>query len=114
MVSDLKTSTNKGCKIAAQKRAGSFLVSVFLTPFNGLCAPTSQSPMSKLFDFRNPWGKVMKRSGLRFLKNAFAYKGCKIAAKKKKRIFFHLFTPFERLFAPTSQSPMSKLPFVVL
>ena len=34
-----------------------FLVSVFLTPFNGLFAPTSQSQMSKLFIFSESLGK---------------------------------------------------------
>ena len=39
------------------------------------------------------------------------FAGCKIAAAKKVfyRFFFHLFTLFKRLFAPTSLSPMSKL-----
>ena len=39
----------------------------------------------------------------------FAYKECKIAATKKKKDFFHLFTLFKRLCAPTSWSPMSQL-----
>ena len=40
----------------------------------------------------------------------FAHKRCKIAASKKFFTeFIHLFTPFERLFAITFQSPMSKL-----
>ena len=34
-----------------------FLVLVFLTPFNGLFSPTSQSPMSKLFRFLKSLGK---------------------------------------------------------
>ena len=34
--------------------------------FNGLFAPTSQSRMSNIFRDRNPWGKVMERSGLTF------------------------------------------------
>ena len=37
-------------------------------------------------DFRNPCGKVMKRSGLKF-KN-FAHKGCKIAVAKFYGVFF--------------------------
>ena len=74
MVSDLKTFTNTGCKIAAQKKVSFwenvalltriFLVSVFLTQFNGLFAPTSQSP--NFLDFRKALGKVMEKSGLRF------------------------------------------------
>ena len=41
----------------------------------------------------------------------FASKGCKTTAAKKvyHRFSFHLFTPLKRLFASTSQSPMSKL-----
>ena len=38
----------------------------FEVPFNGLFAPTSQSRMSNIFRIRNPWGKVMERSGLTF------------------------------------------------
>ena len=42
----------------------------------------------------------------------FAPKGCKIAAAKKvfyRFFLLDLFTPFKSLFAPASQSPMSKL-----
>ena len=48
VVSDLKTLSNKGCKIAAEENfefgefclnEPDFLVSVFLSPFNGLFAP---------------------------------------------------------------------------
>ena len=56
MVSDLKTFTNKGCKIAALKRS-LFLVWVFLTPFYCLVAPTSRSLKSKLFRFSQFLGK---------------------------------------------------------
>ena len=38
----------------------------FEVPFKCLCAPTSQSWMSKIVELQNPWGKVMERSGLRF------------------------------------------------
>ena len=51
VISDLKTFTNKGCKIAAQKKvcfwanfalmSRMFLVLVFLTAFNVIFAPTS-------------------------------------------------------------------------
>ena len=37
----------------------------------------------------------------------FAHKGCKIVAADQG--FFYLLTPFQRLFARTSQSPMYKL-----
>ena len=42
----------------------------------------------------------------------FAHKGCHIAAAiffVYRFFLFHLLTLFKRLFAPTSQSPMSKL-----
>ena len=38
----------------------------FDVPFKRLFAPTSGICMSKILDIRNPWGKVMERSGLRF------------------------------------------------
>ena len=38
----------------------------FEVPFNGLFAPTSRSRMSNILEIRNPWGKVMERSGLLF------------------------------------------------
>ena len=61
---DLKTFTNKGCKIAAQKKfflgefcltEQDFLVSVFLTPLNGLFSPFSKVQCQNFFDFWNPW-----------------------------------------------------------
>ena len=68
VVSDSKTFTYKGCKIAGQTKVcfGAnfailnriFLVLVFLTPFTSLFAPTSQSPMSKLFRFLESLGKT--------------------------------------------------------
>ena len=42
-----------------------FLVLVFLTPFNGLLAPTSQNLMFKLFKFSESLGESNERSGLR-------------------------------------------------
>ena len=67
MFSDFKTFTNKGCKIVAQIRvcfwtnfglmSRIFLVSVFLTPFNDVFAPTSWNQMSKLFWFSEFLGK---------------------------------------------------------
>ena len=72
MVWDLATFTIQGCKIAAQIEvsfrqiltfwAGFFLylfcILYFLTPFNGLFAPTSQTTMSKLFRFSELLGKI--------------------------------------------------------
>ena len=66
VVSDLKNFTNKGCKIAAQKKlifwanfallSRIVLVLVFLTPFNSLFALTSQSLMCKMFIFLESLG----------------------------------------------------------
>ena len=39
----------------------------FEVPFNGLCAPTSQSQMLQILEIRNPWRKVMERTGLTFI-----------------------------------------------
>ena len=36
-----------------------------LLDFEAYFAPTSQSQMSKILAIRNPWGKVLERSGLR-------------------------------------------------
>ena len=60
-------------------------------------------------EIQNPWGKVLKRSGLRF--EHLAQNGLKLPQKKKiiVQIFFPVFTAFKRLFAPTSLTPMSKL-----
>ena len=67
MVSELKTFAHKGCKIATQNKvcfwanfallSRIFLVLLFLTPFNGIFAPTSQSPMCKLFRFSESLGE---------------------------------------------------------
>ena len=83
-----KSFTNKGCKIAAQKncfwanfsiflwyRCFSLRLTVFLPPL-----PEVQCP--NFLDFRNPWGKVMERSGLRF-ENFSLIKGVKLPRKKK-------------------------------
>ena len=37
----------------------------FEVPFKRLFAPTSGIRMSKSLEIRNPWGKVIERSGLR-------------------------------------------------
>ena len=91
MFLDLKTFTNKGCKIATQKevcfgtnfallsrifwyQCFSLRLTIFLPPL-----PKVQCP--NFLDFQNPWGKVMERSGLRI--DNFCSKRCKIAAVKK-------------------------------
>ena len=57
-----------------------FLVLVFLIPFNGLLPPIPEVQCANFLDFRIPWEKVMKRSGVKF--ENFSHKGCKIAAAK--------------------------------
>ena len=60
-------------------------------------------------EIRNPWGKVMERSCLRY--EHFVWKLSKIAAQKK--VFFLTFftfeVPFNGLFAPTSRNRMSNV-----
>ena len=82
-----------------------FFLLVFLTPFNGIFAPTSWSQMSQLFRCLEFLGKS---NGKKW--SQISNKGCKITvAKTFFYVFFHLFSPFKRLFAPTSQSLISKL-----
>ena len=60
----------------------------FLTPFNGLFAPTSRSPMSKLFRFSESLGKSNGKKWSQIWK-LFSHKGCKIAAAKT--VFYGFF-----------------------
>ena len=96
MVSDFKTFTNNGCKIAAQKSLfwgefclteQDFLISVFLTTFNGFLAPISRSPMSKLLKFSEFLGKSYGKKRSKIKKKIIFHKGCKIAAQKKGFFF---------------------------
>ena len=68
VVTNFKTFTNKGCKIATHffflggwgrilPYRASILVLVFLTPFYGLFAPTSFSPMWNFLRFLKSFGK---------------------------------------------------------
>ena len=66
VVSDLKIFAHKGCKIAVAKKVFyrffnicSFCLNIFLPPL-----PEVQCP--NFLDFRNLWGKVLEKSGLRF------------------------------------------------
>ena len=58
------------------------LVSVFLTPFTGLFAPTSRSPMSKLFRFSESLWKSNGKKWSQILKLLLT-KGVKSPRKKK-------------------------------
>ena len=104
----MKTFTNKGCKIAWQRKVCfwvnfallrrifwyqcfSLCLTVFLLPF-----PEVQYP--NFLDFRNYWEKVIERSGLRFKIKLLLIKGVKSPRQKKllTDIFCHLFIPFKR------------------
>ena len=103
VVSDLKTFTNKRCKIAARKKncfcanfallSMIFLVSVFLTPFNNLFAPTSRSPMSKLFRVSESLGKSNGKKWSQIWK-LLLIKGVKSPRKKKFFTDFFLFVHY--------------------
>ena len=66
----------------------------FLTPFNGIFAPISRSPMSKFFRFPESLGKSNVKKWFLDLKT-FAHKGCKIAAAKQ---FLQIFFSFVHSF----------------
>ena len=68
-----------------------FLVSVFLTLFNGLFAPTSLSPMSKLFLILGILGEKGWEGMVTDLR-IFAHKGCKTTAAKS--VFYNFFSSF--------------------
>ena len=82
MVSDLKTFAHKRCKIAAAKK-GFYRFFHFFSPFKDLFAPTSQSPISKLFRFSEFFGEKRWKE---VVSESFAHKERKIAAQ-----FFCLF-----------------------
>ena len=62
----------------------SVCLSTFEVPFNGLFSPTSQSRMSNI-EIRNPWGKVMERSGLTL---EFFLFGSGLKLPRTKKVFF--------------------------
>ena len=68
-----------------------FLVSVFLTPFNCLFSPTSQSPMSKLFIFSESLGKSNEKKWSQILQLSLI-KDVKLPRQKKS--FFTDFVSF--------------------
>ena len=65
MVSDLKTFVHKGCKIAGAKKVCYRFFYLF-TPFKCFLPPLPEVQCPNFLEFRNPWGKVMERIGLRF------------------------------------------------
>ena len=120
MVSDLKTFANKGCKISAQIKgffrenfallSRIFLVSMFLTLFNGLCAPTSQRQMSKLFRFSEFLGKSNGKKWSQIWK-LLLKKDVKLPQQKSffLPILFCICSLYLNIFFPQNPwSPMSK------
>ena len=112
MVSDLNIFGQKLSKIAAIKY---FFTNFFLNFFTfevlltRLCAPTSWSRTSNIFrdseSLRKSIGNKWSWIWTFFLKN-----GLKLPVQIFFTVFSSpLFTPFKRLFAPNSQSQMSKL-----
>ena len=79
-----------------------YRLTVFLPPL-----PEVGCPM--FLEIRNPWGKVMERSGLRY--EHFCLKIVK--NRRAKKVFFFTFFTFEvsfnGLFAPTSRGWMSNI-----
>ena len=58
---------HKGCKIAAAKIVFYRLFFlIFSLRLNVFMLPLSEAQCPNFLDFWNPWGKLMKRSGLRF------------------------------------------------
>ena len=92
MVPDLKTFTNKVCKIAAHFFFvfGQILPYwVFLTPVNCLLPPTSRSPMWSLFRFSESLGKSNGRKWSQIWK-LLLIKGVK-SQRQKIRSFLQFF-----------------------
>ena len=106
--------SNTGCKIAAQKKSlflgkfcltdQDFLVLVFLTPLNDHFALIFRSPVSKLFCLSESSGKSNRKKWSQIWK-LLLIKGVKSPRRTKffLRIFFHLFTLLNCLFAPFSE-----------
>ena len=99
MVSDLKTFTNKRCKIATQNPncffanfallSRIFFLLVFFTSCNRLFAPTSWSQMSKLFWFAESLRKINEKKWSQIGK-LLLKKGAKLP-RWKKFFFFYRF-----------------------
>ena len=64
-------------------------LTVFLPPFPKVCCPN-------ILDFRNPWGKGMKRCGLRF-KKLLLIKGVKLPRNFFLSFFWQIF-PNQQIF----------------
>ena len=82
MVSDLKTFAHKWCKITAAKKKINLRFFHLFTPFKRPFAPTSRSPMSKLFRFLESLGKSFGKKWSQIGK-LLLIKGVKWPRKKK-------------------------------
>ena len=81
----------------------------FEVPLHSLFALTSQSWMSKISIYSE---SLVKSNGKKWSQiwKLLLIKGVKLPQQKKFFTdFFYLVNPFKRLFAPTSEGPMSKL-----
>ena len=104
LIKDAKSPHKKKCfwvNFALLSRI--VLLLVFLTPFNGLFAPISRGPMWKLVRVSKSIGKSNGKKWSQICK-LLLIKGVKSPRQKKN--FNGFFTPFKRLFAPTSWSPI--------
>ena len=87
-----------------------FLVSMFLTLFNGLFAPISQSPMSNPFEFSESLGKINRKKWSQIWK-LLLIKGVKLPRQKKKVFFLiFFFFPVRTSFYP--HFPKSNVPTI--
>ena len=106
MVSDMNIFVWKLSKITAQKKV--FFLSLFsllryrLTVF---LPPLPEVGCPIFLEIRNPWGKVMERSGLRY--EHFCLKWSKIATQKK--VFFSLIFSLLRYPLTVFLTPLPKV-----
>ena len=99
MVSDLKTLTNKGCKIAACKKKGLFLGDFcndqeVIKQGSGGIQQRSGGYTAGIRRLHNKDQEVMFSDAIiKPLQTTFAYKGCKINSQKKG-FFFPQILPY--------------------
>ena len=79
--SQIWTFLFENCRKSPRKKKFFSHFFTFEVPFNGLLPALPEVGCPKFLELRNPWGKVMERSGLTF--EHFVSKWSKIAAQKK-------------------------------
>ena len=90
-------------KITAQKKFFSSLFSVFFGFWSFLMVfllPFPEVGCPIFLEIRNPWGKVLERSGLRYEHFCLTIVGNRRAKKKKFSHFFTFEVPFNGLLPP--------------